>query len=111
MLGAIFEYTAEVLEVLEADCLRLKIDLGLHHTQELVGLLNGIRSPHIGENGGDKALAVSRAWVWNRDGRVAVHTHRDRRSEWGGYRVDVVDFAGNSLAVALLNCGLAVRLA
>lgn len=82
-----FEYSATVERVVDADTFLVLIDLGFHvFTRQRVRLQN-VYTPESNTPEGKRATAFVRALVEGKE--VTVITHHDRQERYGRYLADV----------------------
>lgn len=110
-----YEYRALVLAVVDADTLRLEVDLGLDIRHRLTVRLAGVDAPELATDAGKAALQFTRSWLaahalvpgvhaTENAFELIVRTHKDKREKYGRYLADV--FAGeHCLNLDLVNAG------
>jgi micrococcal nuclease len=105
-----YEYTAALVSVHDADTLRLDVDLGfdIHHASLDVRLL-GIDCPELRrEDGrGEIALAWVVAWFAEHPGPYVIRTVKDHQEKYGRYLATVTAADGATLIEDLLAAGMA----
>jgi micrococcal nuclease len=111
-----YEYTAQVLAVVDGDTLDLRIDLGLRVYHVIRCRLNGINTPEL--NSKDelvrKKAQQAKDYVSSRvtNKIVTVKTIKDKTEKYGRYLVDVYyDDMGKTghLNAELIDAGLATK--
>jgi len=98
----------------DADTLRLEVDLGLDVRHRLVVRLAGVDAPEMATEAGKAARTYTRQWLYEvgvvdtASGEVAVviRTHKDKREKYGRYLADVFSVVGDrSLNLDLVTAG------
>lgn len=96
-----YEYRAEVIDVIDGDTIRVRVDLGFSTFLVATLRLVGIDTPERHTNEGQ------RAWEYLKDllaaGRVTVQTMRTEK--YGRYLANVRDPAGRSVNELLVEAG------
>jgi len=106
-----------VLVLVDADTMRLEIDLGLDIRHRVTVRLAGVDAPELRTEAGKAARAYTQQWLYEATGTdvltspvaVLVRTHKDRREKYGRYLADVFSPQGErSLSLDLIAAGHAV---
>jgi endonuclease YncB( thermonuclease family) len=106
-----YEYTAQVIRVVDGDTLHAEVDLGCDVRIALTIRLARLNAPEMRTPQGPPAKAFTEAWVAAHGSAVILRTIKDRREKYGRYLAEVLSGVGSdalSLNQALLDGGFAV---
>ena len=86
---SLYTYRATLLRVIDADTVRLRVDLGCDVRVDLTCRLEGIDAPETGTPEGSAATSFATDWL-HRAPMLTVTTVKDRRERYGRYLVRVL---------------------
>jgi len=103
----IYQYRARVVTVLDADSLRLEVQLGFRCTITIDGRIRGINAPENNTPEGKAATAYVRQLLADHPDQLVIRSWRDRRS-FARWVIDAYlgDF---DMADLIVDAGHAVR--
>lgn len=106
-----YEYTARLTRLVDADTLILDIDLGCHvwlHGQRIRAA--SLNAPELSTDAGKSALAWVQDWFTQHcpEGVVTVRTQKDRDDAYGRLLGTILAADGACLNTELLAAGMAV---
>jgi endonuclease YncB( thermonuclease family) len=107
----VYEYTARLIRLVDADTLILDIDLGLHTWAHGVRIrAAGLNAPELSTPEGSAALRWVIDWFGQHcpDGPLTVRTQRDRNDNYGRLLGTITGPDGAVLNADMLAAGIAV---
>ena len=99
-----YEYSAKLVRVIDADTVVLDVDLGLETTRRLTVRLYGINAPERFTDMGKVATAFATNFLTDQD--LIITTFKDKREKYGRYLATVM-VGSKSLNNELVAQGLA----
>lgn len=103
-----YEYQARLIRVVDADTLRMEIDLGMDIKVNATVRLAGVNAPEASTVEGVAATIFTSTWLASDSGIFRISTVKDRREKYGRYLAFV--YNGDAcLNDDLLSGGHAVR--
>lgn len=106
-----YEYRAKILKVVDADTLRLAVDLGCDTTLNMTVRLAYVNAPERGTAEGDAATGFTINWLIRETGYlndtdhwIQLRTLKDRKEKYGRY-LAIIGSGGNTLNDALVEAG------
>jgi micrococcal nuclease len=102
----LYQYTAQVVRVVDGDTIDVVLDLGFHIFIEMKLRLFGINTPELKEQSGKVARDRLKEKI---DGKqITVYTIKDKQEKYGRYLAKI-NCAGEDINEWLVSEGLAVR--
>jgi len=107
---AMYEYSVELIRVIDGDTVHLMIDLGLDVKVSTKCRLFGINAPEMNTQAGKDAKAFLAEQLARRD-KWTANTIKDKREKYGRYLVSLTDPLGVFECVndSMIQAGHAVR--
>lgn len=103
-----YEYSATLIRVIDADTFEMNIDLGFYtHVYQKIRL-RGVDAPERFTPGGKHAIEFVKTWFINNLGLVLTTHKSDLTDKYGRWVADVVATNDRNLAEDMLVAGVAV---